>query len=185
MTDSEIIELLNNRDETAINALTARFGGLCFSLAMNVLADRRDAEECVSSVMFKLWSSIPPAMPGDLTAYVAKTARNEALMRYRADASKRSFTASVTLEELENCLAFPHGADEALNAKALAKTVEDYLRTLPAWERGVFMRRYWFFDSAKAIAERFGITEKRVNTLLARTRRGLRRRLIKEEYIRE
>lgn len=60
MKDSEIIALLNNRDEAAVEALKDRFGGLCFSLASNILADRRDAEECVSSVLFKLWSSIPP-----------------------------------------------------------------------------------------------------------------------------
>ena len=163
MNDGEILALLKKRDEAAVEAINERFGGLCFSLASNILKDRRDVEECVSRVYFKLWSSIPPAEPRDLAAYVAKAARNEALMKYRADSSARRFTASIPLEELENCIS---GNDEAV-------------------EIDVFMRRYWFFDSAKTIAERFGTTEKRVNTLLAKTRRQLRRYLIKEEYINE
>ena len=98
--------------------------------------------------------------------------------------SARRFTASIPLEELENCIS---GNDEAveIDAKQLAKAVESFVSRLPAEQRDVFMRRYWFFDSAKTIAERFGTTEKRVNTLLAKTRRQLRRYLIKEEYINE
>ncbi|MCR5610345.1 MAG: sigma-70 family RNA polymerase sigma factor [Clostridiales bacterium] len=185
MTDGEIIALLNNRDETAVVAIKERFGGLCFRLASNILSDRRDAEECVSSVYFKLWSGIPPASPNDLTAYVAKTARNEALMRYRRNASKRNRAASVSLDELEECITGGSGTEEDLNAELLAKAVEEFIRVLPAEQRGVFMRRYWFFDSAKAIAGSFGLTEDRVNALLAKTRRQLRRYLIKEEYIYE
>ena len=185
MNDSEIIALLNNRDETAIEAVKERFGGLCRSIAANILADERDVEECVSSVYFKLWSSIPPADPKDLTAYAAKAARNEALTRYRANSAKRNFAVSVPLEELECCLAGSGSAENELDAKALAKAVDDFVRGLPAEQRGVFMRRYWFFDSAKTIAAQFGITQRRVNLLLAKTRRELRRYLIKEEYIYE
>jgi len=185
MTDSEIIALLNSRDETAVNALNARFGGLCFSLARNILSDRRDAEECVSTVFFKLWNGIPPASPKDLTAYVAKAARNEAMARYRSNSAVRNLAAAVPLEELETCLAGAWSTEESLEVKALAKAVEEFVRSLPAEQRGVFMRRYWFFDKAKTIAEQFGISEKRVNTLLAKTRRQLRNYLIKEEYINE
>ena len=76
MTDGELIALFNKRDEAALQAAEQRFGGLCRSIAANILSDRRDVEECVSSMFFKLWSAIPPAAPRDLTAYVAKAARN-------------------------------------------------------------------------------------------------------------
>ena len=185
MTDSELIALLNNRDETAIEALEARFGGLCRSLASNILADERDVEECVSCVLFKLWSAIPPAAPRDLTAYVAKAVRNEALTRFRSQRAERGFTASVTLEELEDCLVGSESAEDGPAARAIAQAVEGFAAGLPAVQRGVFMRRYWFFDSAKAIAERFGLTEARVNKLLNKTRRDLKRYLVKEEYISE
>ncbi|MBO6061362.1 MAG: sigma-70 family RNA polymerase sigma factor [Clostridia bacterium] len=185
MNDSEIITLLNNRDEAALSAIEARFGGMCRGIASNILSDRRDVEECVSSVYFKLWNRIPPAEPKDLTAYTAKAARNEALSRYRANAAGRAMNASVSLEELENCLSGSENAEEPLKAKELARAAEEFIRRLPREQRVVFMRRVWFFDSAKAIAELLGITEKRVNALLAKTRKQLRHHLIKEEFINE
>lgn len=185
MTDSEIITLLNNRDEAAVEALSARFGGLCRSIVSNILADRRDVEECVSNVIFKLWSNIPPAEPKDLTAYAAKTARNEALMRWRADSAKRNMAVSISLDELEPCLAGKNRTEDELHARALAWAIEDFVRRLPAEQRGMFIRRYWFFDPVKAIAERFGVTEKRVYSQLAKARKELRRYLVKEEYIYE
>ena len=185
MNDSEIIVLLNQRDESALAAIEARFGGLCHSIAANILADRRDSEECVSCVYYKLWSAIPPAEPKDLTAYVAKAARNEALMRYRSNSAKRNINASASLEELENCISGSDSAEDTATAGELAAAIGSFIKTLPARQRGVFMRRYWYFDSAKAIAGIYGITERRVNSLLAKTRRELRRYLIKEEYIYE
>lgn len=185
MTDSELIALFNNRDEAALRAAEQRFGGLCRSVAANILADRRDVEECVSTVFFKLWSAIPPAEPRDLTAYVAKAARNEALSVYRACSAKRRFAVSVPLEELDACLAGALSADEEPTAKELARAIEAFLSRLPERQRGVFMRRYWFFDDAKTIAGLYGVTERRVNSLLARTRRELRAYLIKEEFINE
>ena len=75
--------------------------------------------------------------------------------------------------------------EDELRAKELAGAVSVFLKGLPSEQRNVFMRRYWYFDSAKSIADRFGLSEARVNTLLQRTRRMLRRYLIKEEFINE
>lgn len=185
MEDSLIIELLNKRDEAAVSVLSEKYGGLCRSITSNLLSDSRDVEECVSSVLFRLWSSIPPAEPHDLTAYVAKAARNEALMRYRQNAAKRNFAASIPLEEIGDCLSGGADVEDELQAKALASAVERFVKTLPSEQRRIFMRRYWFFDSAKAIASLFGTNEKRINTILAKTRRQLRRYLVKEEFINE
>ncbi len=185
MNDGRIIALFNKRDEAAVEAVRQKFGGLCRSLISNVLSDERDVEECLSSVYYKLWSSIPPASPKDLTAYVAKTARNEALSRYRANTAKRNLAVTVTLEELKNSLASNENAEDELDAKAIAKAVEGFVLRLPPLQRKVFMRRYWFFDSLNDIAKLSGVSEERVEQLLARTRRELRRYLIKEEYIYE
>lgn len=185
MEDSRIIDLLNRRDEKAITALNERFGGLITSLASNLLADRRDVEECLSAVMFRLWSSIPPAEPENLTAYVAKTARNEALSRCRELDAKRNSAALVPLSELADCLYSGGSVEENAEANELRKAVNRFLEGLDFEDRRVFLRRYWFFDPVNAIAERYGLSERRVTTIIQRTRRALRRYLIKEEFINE
>ena len=72
MEDSEILALLNKRDETGAAALLEKYGGLCRSLISRLLKDERDIEEALNSVMMRLWSSIPPAEPKNLMACVAQ-----------------------------------------------------------------------------------------------------------------
>ena len=83
MEDSRILELFNARDESAIEEAAHRHGGLCRALALRVLGDVRDAEECVSDALLAAWDSIPPARPEKLAAYLAKLTRNLALKRRR------------------------------------------------------------------------------------------------------
>lgn len=175
MEDSEILELLNNRDENAVAALFERYGGLCRSLIGNILADPRDIEECVNGVMFRLWSSIPPAKPADLTAYTAKAARNEALMRLRSLKAKQGL--ELPLGELE--LVLPAPDTEAAGAE-LRELVSRFLKAQPKLRRGIFIRRYWYFDPIKDIASAYSVSESKVTSLLFRMRNQLRSYLEKE-----
>lgn len=184
MDDREIIALLFKRDESAVSELMNRFGGLCAALIGNIVRDKRDREECLSSVMFRLWSSIPPARPNDLTAYVARSARNEALMRLRKNATENASPA-LPIDEFAEFLPSGKTVEDEVFARAIAKAVSAHLGTLPKEERLVFMRRYWYMDPVKDIAKRFGMSEKRVNSLLTRTRRSLKKQLVKEGFINE
>lgn len=176
MTDGEIIILLNSRDEKAINALTERFGGLCRTLIANILSDRRDIEECLSSVFMRIWLSVPPARPENLTAYVAKTARNEALMRYRSNKTRR-LNELVPFEELADCL--PAAQDQA-EARETVRAINDFLSALPEQKRRVFVRRYWFAESIAEIARRYGMSESGVKSMLFKLRKKLKKHLESE-----
>lgn len=178
MEDPIIIALLKKRDEKAVSMLMEKYGGLCRSLISRILSDKRDAEECVNGVFMRLWESIPPAKPNDLKAYIAKTARNEALMRLRKNNSSRIKT-EVPLDEVELFLPSSETAEEATALKAC---IEGFLKKQSAERRFVFMRRYWFFDPVKDIAKMAGMSESKVTSLLFRTRNALRKHLEKEGY---
>ena len=55
-----------------------------------------------------------------------------------------------------------------------------FLDTLPKESRLIFMRRYWYTDSIREIAARYGMGESKVKTQLHRTRNKLRQYLEKE-----
>lgn len=55
MEDGQIVGLFWARSEEALQALDETYGGLCRSLALNILNDRRDAEECVNDAYLGLW----------------------------------------------------------------------------------------------------------------------------------
>lgn len=63
MEDRKILELYLTRSEQAIRETEAKYGGYCYSVAMNILENRQDAQECVSDTWFSAWNSIPPHEP--------------------------------------------------------------------------------------------------------------------------
>lgn len=104
MEDSQILELLYERSERAIAALSEKYGSVCRRVANNILNDVRDVEECVNDAYLGAWNTIPPQKPQPLRSYVCRIVRNFAIKRYHANtAAKRNSCYDVALDELENC----------------------------------------------------------------------------------
>ena len=181
MEDGQIVELFWARPEEALRALDETYGGLCRSLALNILNDRRDAEECVNDAYLGLWRAIPPARPAPLRTYLCRVVRNISLNAYyKKHAARRSAAGCVAFEELEECLAGGDEAGQTLETKVLARSIERFLDTLSREDRVIFLRRYWFADSCREIAGRVGLSEKNVTVRLARLRQKLKERLAGE-----
>lgn len=53
MTDSEIIELFNQRDERAIKETQNAYGKYCEKIAHNILGDEQETRECVNDTLLK------------------------------------------------------------------------------------------------------------------------------------
>lgn len=83
LNDTEIIELFWERSEQAIKALADKYDRLARSVAMNILRDRLDTEECVNDSYLGMWNSLPPKRPQVLPAFFATITRNLALNRPR------------------------------------------------------------------------------------------------------
>ena len=63
MTDTEILDLYETRSEAAIEETEKRYGTYCRAIAMNILQNKQDAEECVNDAYLNAWNSIPPQRP--------------------------------------------------------------------------------------------------------------------------
>ena len=83
MEDLEIVGLYWARDQLAIAESQRKYGSLCGGIAMNILRNREDAEECVNDTWGRAWDNIPPQRPGSLGAYLGRIVRNLALNRMR------------------------------------------------------------------------------------------------------
>ena len=80
---------------------------------------------------------------------------------------------SVCLTEL--AASVPDGYPE--DAEKLKDDLNTFLSTISERDAGIFVRRYYFFEDAAVIGERYGIGRGYVRTVLMRTRRKLRRYL--------
>lgn len=102
MDDRDIIALYWQRAERAIHETAAKYGGLCYTIAHNILSSREDSEECVNDTYLGLWNAIPPQKPERFSAFVARVTRNLALKRFdHVNAQKRSPVAVRSLEGLD------------------------------------------------------------------------------------
>ena len=124
----------------------------------------------------------PPARPNPLLSYIVKIVRNISLKIYwRKEAAKRSSHYTIALEEIEACIADQKTVEDEIEARELARIIEDFLDTLTVENRVIFMRRYWFSDSYKNIAELVGLSEKNISVRLTRIREKMKQYLIERE----
>lgn len=184
MDDQSIIELYFRRSEQAITETDRKYGGYCRSIARNILASREDSEECVSDTYLVTWRAIPPRQPEILSAFLGKITRRIAIDRWRyCTARKRGGGEMVlALEELGDCVSGGENPESVAMRRELVGILNRFLETLPETERCVFLCRYWYLDSLEKIAESFGFTTAKVNSMLHRTRKKLRVVLEREGY---
>ena len=176
LTDAEIVALYLARDESAVDHTARQYGAYCLSVAMNILNDRSDAEECVNDTYLRAWRSIPPQRPTVLRLFLGKITRNLAIDRYREKRSRnREF--EVALEEISEFLPAREEEDSALPA-----LLTDFLASLSAEERNLFILRYYHGHSVARLSKAFGMKPNNLSARLYRTREKLRGYLAERGY---
>ena len=151
--DEIIIDRYIVRDESAISYTADKYGKQLVAIANRICDDLDIAEECENDTYLRAWNSIPPH-----ATIVELTGELSEIIAGNDDA-----TANAESEELKNY-------------------INSFLRTLHKEKRNVFIRRYWYMDSVAEIADRYGISEGKIKTILFRVRNGLRQYLKKEGY---
>ena len=182
MDDEGILDLFFQRDQQGIQELDSKYGEICRGLSCRIVNSRQDAEECVNDAYLGAWNAIPPARPHPLLSYLLQIVRNLSLKRYRGkQAAKRGGMYTVAMEEIEGCLAGGQTVEEELDIRETARIIGEFLDTLTLDNRVIFLRRYWFADSCRDIAELVGLREKTVSVRLARIRERMKRYLTERE----
>lgn len=183
MEDKHIVKLLLQRVEAALAVVEAQYGRRLYAIAMNILGDDRDAQECVNDTYLALWNNIPPEKPDPLSAYACRISRNLAYARLRGTlAQKRNSRYDLSLEELAECIG-ESSLEDTLSARELGQAINRFAASLSRENRVIFLRRHWFGDSVRDIAADLGLDEGAVSTRLSRIRSKLKAKLIKEEFI--
>lgn len=183
MTDNEIIELYWQRSEEAIFCTMREYGGYLIKLTLNILHIREEAEECVNESYLSAWNQIPPDRPAKLLPYLGRIARCLALNRYDyLSAKKRGTDFTLQLSELEDCLSSGDTTQQQVDNQALSQAISAFLKSQDVESRNIFIRRYWYSDSVKEIAKRYGVRESKVKSQLFRLRGRLKQYLIEEGF---
>ncbi|MBP3701768.1 MAG: sigma-70 family RNA polymerase sigma factor [Lachnospiraceae bacterium] len=184
MEDVHIIQLFWERSEAAIAALAEKYGKLLYQIAVGILWDPHDAEECQNDTYLRTWNTVPPHRPGSLKAYTSRIVRNLSLdrLRYR-NRKKRGGELELVLSELDQCIPDPMANVEAAADDTLRQALNHFLGTLNPQTRVLFLRRYFCMESTQELADRYGLTASNVSTKLNRVRCQLRQYLEREGWM--
>lgn len=182
MNDSQIVALFLDRDQRAIEETAEKYGKYCYAIAYNILQNHEDAQEAVSDTYLGAWATIPPHKPVKLNTFLGKIARRTALKRWEKNCAQKRGGGEVelALEELSEYVSGGQMPESAIESQELTRILNEFLEKLPKEERQVFVCRYWYLDPIADIAKRFGFSQSKIKSMLARTRMKLRSTLSKE-----
>ena len=183
MTDHEIVDLYWARSENAITQTNVKYGAYCRKIAMNIVANDEDSEECMNDTYLSAWNSMPEERPDLLAPYLAAITRNHALTIYRKVHSQKRGAGQLplALDELIE-VAGSSSTEEEVDLTLLTGHINNFLGLLPADNRIAFVRRYFYVDTISDIADALSMSEAGVKSLLFRLRQKLREFLEKEGY---
>lgn len=173
MDDTEIYRLLRTRPEEGMCELIGQYHALVFTVCSNILRGYpQDAEECVSESFVQMWRTVKRLKkPSQLRAYLCCTARNIAISRYRSLKQTQKNLTDMPDENMQS------DADVILmtERRMEKEKLESAILSLKEPDREIFVRKYYYMESVRSLAERFSLTEKAVESILYRSRRHLRR----------
>lgn len=182
MEDQEIVALFWNRSERAFEETEKKYGRYCRTIAGNILTDPEDIQECINDGYFGVWKSIPPSRPEVFKTFLGKIIRRTALKRWRDQTREKRGGGQIplALEELKDCIAGKMTVEDHVLSAELTEIINEFLESLPVVERQLFLRRYWYLDSVETLSRNFAFSQAKVKSMLYRTRKKLRNRLIQE-----
>jgi RNA polymerase sigma-70 factor (ECF subfamily) len=183
LSDEQIVALYWARSETAITETAAVYGRYCHKIAMNVLANNEDADECVNDTYAHAWDAIPPARPRKLSAFLGRITRNLALHIWeKRQAGRRGGGQfDLVLSELDEVLADSSASMERqIESAEITAALNGFLSTQTDVNRRLFVRRYWHADGLEEISNDLGMSVGKAKSVLFRMRKNLKTHLESE-----
>ena len=174
MEDSRIIELFWERNETALSAVSEKYGRYCTAVAQNMLGNEQAVEECVNDTLMELWEAIPPNRPERLLAFISEITRNNALnaIKGRKAQKRGGGEFNIVLDELYD-VASDYSVERIAEQREIMAAVNRFLEKLPERKQKVFVLRYWHCCSVSDIAQIVGMSEANIYNVLKRVRKKL------------
>ena len=183
--DRQIVDLYWARSERAIVLTKEKYEHYLMVIADHILFSTEDSEECVNDTYLRAWNSMPDNRPDILSTYLGKITRHLAIDLYRKkNTMKRNASEyALCLDEMEETLGTGDTVEETAVSHRLEEAIRTFLEGRSVRNRQIFVCRYYFHDPIPEIAEKAGMKEVSVRSILFREREELRKFLEKEGFV--
>ena len=174
MTEQQALALLRQKDPAGLAWFIDHYTPYVGTVIWNIIGramTAQDAEELCSDVFVALWQQSDMLRPDKLRGYLGSIARHKAYSALR----KRGF--DLVLEEDVLDLA-QEGPEARLEAQEQARLVRQAVEALAEPDREIFIRYYYYCQTAAAIGREMKLSPAGVRQRLKRGRDRLREQLL-------
>ena len=175
MEDKKLLKLLYKDPSAGMEQLMDQYGALIHAVIKGKLSESyyvsSDIEDCMADVFSEFYTDLGKFDPkvSSIKSYLCVLARNHAVDVVRKRGKQRGF---VSIDDEEYLLQIPDDStvDSALEEEELRKSVFAWVKSLGEPDSSIIIRKYYFGESSKQIAEALKLTVSNVDT---RTNRAL------------
>ena len=170
MTERHALALLREDRPGGLEWFIDRYTAYVSAIAWNILGrvmTAQDVEEVTSDAFVVLWKNREKARPGQIKGYLGQIARTRAINRLRQ--------AEMDLELEEDALVLPGADPETLaEGRERDRIVREAVQAMGEPDREIFVRHYYYCQTAQQIARHVDLTPAAVRQRLKRGRDRLR-----------
>lgn len=131
------------------------------------------------------WNTMPPHRPAILSTFLGKITRRISIDKWRQRTAKKrgGGEIAIALDELADCVPSGQEVEREIERHELVKALNVFLSRLPAYERDIFICRYFFLSPLTEICKKFDCSPGKAKSMLFRIRKKLLTYLEKEGLI--
>ncbi len=180
--DEELIRLLRDEPEKGLAYMMDNYLGFVYTIVSGKLAavtGREDIEECTSDVFYAVFQSRDSIdiAKGSIKAFLAVMAKRKAIDKFRrlTGQANEPLRTAVSLEQEEigqgpGQHTAANQVEAAVTARETGQELVRQIKALGPPDSEIFIRKYYFGQSTRAIAQALAIKE---NTIDKKISRGL------------
>lgn len=182
---SALLRQIASGDQGALASFYERYKNLVYSIAVNVLGSREDAEEVTIDVFSQIWEKAGSYNPerASVTTWISSLARYRSIDALRRRASRLNPHSPKWSDACLDCVPAPDNILEDAETALTQKEVSKALAELPENQREVLSFSYFRGMSHSEIAE---VLNEPVGTIKTRIRsalQSLRKKLLEPRMV--
>lgn len=178
--EDKIVELLRNQDERGIELLAEQYEKLIRYIAVTILGSREtEVEECINDVYLKVWKNGAgyDYQKASFKTYLKAITRNTAL-NYLRKLQRLEELHGYDAEEdsiQEEYIDYRQNVEQKIIQKEEVEVLNRVLASLRKKDKELVLRRFYYLQSTKQIAQVMGMSENAVDSKISRLRKKIRK----------
>lgn len=172
MSDLELVDRLKRREESALSDLIDIYGDLIYRASNKVLNNKELSEECLNTVLMKIWDSIDSYSDniGLFKNWIFSLSKYTAIDMLRKEL-KHSKNNVVMDENIKS----ENSVEELVLIKSAIDNMQKNIKNLSDMDKEIFNQRYNQGTKIKDIAKNLGITPKAMGLRIMRIKNKIKK----------